>query len=100
MNGIPVKMPCCRRFTIETWPSSARTAPTSNQTRQARIPLTQPSRTACSKSFLHKVTASEQPRRTVFDMSQAVSHARTMQKTGFNVLEIKNPQGLKETLRI
>src|SRR5215472_8602174 len=100
MNGIPVKMPCCRRFMIEAWPSSARTAPTSTQTRQARTPITHSSRTACSHSVLRKITASKQPRRTGFDTSQAVSHARTMRETGFNVLEIKNPQGLKETLRI
>src|SRR5262249_28681337 len=100
MNGIPVKMPCCRRFMIETWPSSERTAPTSKQTRQARTPITQSSRTACSSSFLRKVTASEQPSHTVVRTSQAVSHARTMRETCFNALKIKNPQGLGKTLRI
>jgi hypothetical protein len=65
--------------------------------------------------FREKAAASEWARRTLFPPAhpppvgtgafpvrtpQTLSAARTLLETVFNVLEIKNPQGLRQTLRI
>src|SRR5678816_2375004 len=55
---------------------------------------------AHSKRFSSKAAESETPRRTFPCTSQALSDSRTPLETVFNVLEIKNPQGLDKTLRI
>ena len=99
INGMPVKMPCCRRFIFDI-SSSARTAPMSNNRRHRKTPNVRSRHPARSKRFLSKAAASEPPRRTRSRTSQALSEARTKQEIVFNVLKIKNPQGLTKTLRI
>ena len=114
MNGMPVRMPRCRCVILDI-SSPAKTTLLSNQRRHRQNPNAQSRHPARSKrlSFftrptparqdapLHgKAAASEPPRRTRFSTSQALSEARTKQEIVFNVLKIKNPQGLTKTLRI
>jgi hypothetical protein len=47
----------------------------------------------------HKAAASEEARRTLRYV-EPLSDARTPEEPRFNVIEIKNPQGLRQTLRI
>ena len=56
--------------------------------------------TGRSKTFLREAAASEWTRRTLVCTPQSLSAARTTRETFFSVRKIKNPQGLRETLRI
>lgn len=92
-------MPCCRRF-ISSIPSCPNTAAACTHSTQQTRPLTQEYHPARSKQAFSKAAASAWPRRTVTRTSQARHDARTPLKAVFNAPKIKNPQGLRQTLRI
>src|SRR5262245_61560227 len=110
MNGIPVRMPCCRRFmgSTSSWGNAISVLKNKNR-KQKQNPKLQQEFLARSKRFCSKAAESETPRRIlsppahpspvgtrVFPVCtlQVLSDPRTPLETVFNVLEIKNPQGL------
>ena len=59
INGIPVRMPCCRRFMFEL-SSSAKTTPMSNQRRHRKKAIPQSRHPAPSQRLLSKVADIEE----------------------------------------